>query len=317
MLRVILLLICLCIAPVLALATEECPVIVKQAYESIKTACEQQTARNQACYGNLALTATPRDGVNNFSFAQVGDIADVANIQSLQLSGMDLAEAHWGVVMMKLQANVPDTLPQQNVTFMLFGDVEITNAVPLTGETNYTPMQAFYFKAGFNDRGCAEAPESGVMVQGPKDVNIQFNVNNVSVSMGSTLYLQTDGTNKTMRVNVLDGAAEIEAEGKNQIVPEGSYSSIPYDPETETVLGEPEAPEPYDVDIFDDIPFDDLLEEDFDIADAIDDDDIDTAIREAQHHLDEETVLPEDTEPRTDEVVPAEETAPHSDEAGD
>ena len=30
---------------------------------------------------------------------------------------------------MKLQANLPDTLPGQNVTFLMFGDVQVTNAV--------------------------------------------------------------------------------------------------------------------------------------------------------------------------------------------
>jgi hypothetical protein len=311
MLRTITLMLFLYIAPVLALASELCPDIVKQAYDSIKTACEQQTSRNQACYGNLALTATPRDGVSNFSFAKVGDIADVASIQSLQLSGMNEAESHWGVVMMKLQANVPDTLPQQNVTFMLFGDVEITNAVPQTGDTKFTPMQAFYFKAGFNDRGCAQAPDSGVMVQGPKGLKVQFNVNNMSVTMGSTLYLQTDATNKKMRLNVLDGGAEIEADGKSQIVPEGSYSSIPYDPETEMVTGAPEEPEPYDVDSFDDIPVDDLLPEDFDIAPALEADDIDRAIHDAELHLEESLMPLEDLAAEESHTV---EDAPHTDE---
>ena len=30
---------------------------------------------------------------------------------------------------MKLQANLPDSLPGQNVTFLMFGDVQIQNAV--------------------------------------------------------------------------------------------------------------------------------------------------------------------------------------------
>jgi hypothetical protein len=42
----------------------------------------------------------------------------------------------WGVALMRLQANIPETLPGQNVTFLLFGDVEIRNAV----ETNVEPI---------------------------------------------------------------------------------------------------------------------------------------------------------------------------------
>src|SRR5690606_20836366 len=35
----------------------------------------------------------------------------------------------WGVALMQIQANLPDTLPGQNVTFLLFGDVTIEEEV--------------------------------------------------------------------------------------------------------------------------------------------------------------------------------------------
>jgi hypothetical protein len=54
---------------------------------------------------------------------------DVAGVQTLTLSPLDQKQDTWGVAMLKLQANLPDTLPGQNVTFLLVGDVEIQNAV--------------------------------------------------------------------------------------------------------------------------------------------------------------------------------------------
>ena len=111
-----------------AVAQGDCPTIVQQALTSASTACDA-TGRNQACYGNINLSAQPQTGVVNFSFTQPGDLVDVAGIQSLTLSPLDQAQDIWGVALMKLQANLPDTLPGQNVTFLLFGDVEIQNAV--------------------------------------------------------------------------------------------------------------------------------------------------------------------------------------------
>ncbi len=55
--------------------------------------------------------------------------------------------------MLRIQANLPDTMPGQNVTILLFGDVSIYNADSEDDET-YGPMQAFYFRAGVGDAPC-------------------------------------------------------------------------------------------------------------------------------------------------------------------
>lgn len=83
------------------------------------------TARNQLCYGNVLLSITPRDDVSNLAFDTAGDLANITDILSLQLSSMSITDESWGIALMRLQANLPDTLPGQNVTFLLFGDVQI------------------------------------------------------------------------------------------------------------------------------------------------------------------------------------------------
>ncbi|MBA3874424.1 MAG: hypothetical protein H0X30_35290, partial [Anaerolineae bacterium] len=117
------------LAPALVLAQiNSCPEIVSKALSEADAACKQ-TGRNQACYGNFNLQATGQPGAENFSFNEVGDIVNIADVQSLKLSPMNVDKGQWGVALMKLQVNIPNTLPGQNVTFLLFGDVEITNAV--------------------------------------------------------------------------------------------------------------------------------------------------------------------------------------------
>lgn len=117
----------LCYSAVLA-QENICETIVQDAIRIVQDECAP-TDRNQACYGYVQLEATPRDGVENFSFEQAGDIANVADLETLRLSALDEDTNTWGIALMKLQANLPASLPGQNVTFVLFGNVEIRNAV--------------------------------------------------------------------------------------------------------------------------------------------------------------------------------------------
>ncbi|MBA3871862.1 MAG: hypothetical protein H0X30_22165 [Anaerolineae bacterium] len=119
----------LCLAPALLLAqAADCPSLVKDALNATKHVCSD-IGRNQACYGNAHLEATSRDGGGSFSFTKPGDLADLVNVEKLKLSPLDAQNQVWGVGLMKVQANIPDTLPGQNVTFVLFGDVQIQNAI--------------------------------------------------------------------------------------------------------------------------------------------------------------------------------------------
>lgn len=372
----------LALAPTV-LAQNDCPAIVQQAMEAVQTACAN-TGRNQACFGNLALTATPREGIENFTFEKAGDIVDAANIQSLQLTPMNVAEGHWGVVLMKLQANLPDLLPGQNATVLLFGDVEMTNAVTPTvevpveaitnavnirrlpnGDANnvigslsagqtvtatgrladgewirirttgdnlgqtgwvaaslltsteslsaldvveatsqtFSPMQAFYLKTGVRDRPCTEVPASGILVQGPSGFRVNFNVNGAEVSMGSTLFLQTDKSR--IRINVVEGAATVRNDGISQIIPEGTYTEIGLD-ENGDAIGAPDVPEPYVADDFEGLPLDELPD-DIDIAPALADSDLEDAMDNALYG---------DSQPEDEDSAPEPEPEQPEDEGG-
>jgi hypothetical protein len=112
---------------------DRCFAVVQNALTVTDAACEA-TGRNQACYGNVRLEAATRPGFEDIHFTQQGDLADVAAISTLELSSMNTDNDEWGVALMRIQANLPDTLPGQNVTFLLFGDVEIENAAPSNTE---------------------------------------------------------------------------------------------------------------------------------------------------------------------------------------
>jgi uncharacterized protein YgiM (DUF1202 family) len=111
--------------PVLA---ADCPTLVKQALAATDTICHD-TGKNEACYGNIRLKATPISGTENFTFSQPGDHVNLSDIKSLQLSPMTIDTGEWGVALMKVEASTATTKPS-NVTLLAFGDVTLENTVP-------------------------------------------------------------------------------------------------------------------------------------------------------------------------------------------
>lgn len=305
-------------------ATDVCTTIVRSALQAANAACAG-TARNQVCYGNVLGQAIPAEGVSDLHFNNVGDIAPITQIKALQLSPLNEAAHQWGVALMQLQANLPDTLPGQNVTFLLFGDVSIESAVeesvhiastalasvnvrdhasmnaavlgtvpegeaiditgkhvnkegevwlritfdshrtrtgwvygPLfdvtfdqipdvaPGSLVMNPMQAFYFRSGIGRTTCAEAPDSGVIVQTPHGAGlVNFRINGVDVTLGSTALLSGSGSD--FSVALLEGTGFVESKGvMRQLVP-GSETSIHMNPpeaNAEAVPDMPSMPEP-------------------------------------------------------------------------
>lgn len=124
------LLLVLTIVPIVASSTQQevCERIVQTALEQANQVCTG-TERNQACYGHMNLEAQPQSRLEPFKFDEAGDIVSVTQLKSLRLGPMNVATGSWGVAMMKLQANLSEDIPTQNVTLVLFGDVEIDNAI--------------------------------------------------------------------------------------------------------------------------------------------------------------------------------------------
>jgi hypothetical protein len=258
-----------------------CPAIVQTALQATDQACEG-LGRNQACYGNVTLQAVPQTGVTEFAFDKAGDRVDVDTLDSLTLSSLDAGAGEWGVALMQIQANVPDTLPGQNVTFVLFGDVEIENAVTEdteateTAEPEYKPMQAFYFKSGFNDAPCTEAPDSGILIQTPQGAGtIDLVMNEVNVSLGSTVYVQAQPDGE-MVINVIEGEATVSALGATVIVPAGTRARVLLDADL-AASGAPVGPEPYDEGAFVALPIS-LLTEEIEVAPALVQDDTEVMV---------------------------------------
>jgi hypothetical protein len=141
-----------------AAQSDYCPTMVEQAMAETNQAC-QSTRRNQACYGHLAIEAEPHPDASNFRFAQSGDIADLFDVNSLRLSSLDSENNLWGVALLRVQANLPSTMPGQNVTMIVFGDTEIADATGIGPSMSVTTSTS----ANVNIRSL---PESKAVVIG-------------------------------------------------------------------------------------------------------------------------------------------------------
>ena len=194
------------------------------AIESVASAC-YDTGRNQVCYGNISLNVTPEPDAPDFTFERVGDIMDLTSLRSLRVSPLDELQGEWGIAMMQLQADIPESLPGQNVTFLVFGDVELENRASL----EQSPMQSFYLRSSVGNAACVDAPESGVLVQTPEGVkSVHFNINGIDVEIGSTVMLQASAEQQFI-VRTLEGAAVVTMNGQSYPVIAGTEMSIPLD----------------------------------------------------------------------------------------
>jgi len=217
---------------------ETCPAFVEDALALVESSCGE-TGRNQVCYGNAQLIAEFQSDSEANQFEAPGDTAEFVDLQSLELSALNIDTGEWGVAIMRLQANLPDALPGENVTFLLFGDVQLEN----TGESD--GVQSFYLQTAIGDAACREAPESGVLVQTPRGVDeVTFQINGVNVALASTAYLQAQ-PGGMMTVSVIEGQAELTAQGEVQVVRAGFQSEIELDADL-NAIAPPDEPEPYE-----------------------------------------------------------------------
>lgn len=228
----------LAISALLSAQDARCPVFVETAIQTVAEACAD-LGRNQACYGNTQVNALNFDDEPLSSFEVIGDTVEIIEMASLTTAPLDVETGVWGIAMLAVQADLPDTLPGQNVTFVLFGDTELTSDVLSTGNevaiSDYyaAPMQAFQVQAGIGALACEEAPANGLLIQAPTDTTVHFRINGVEIEVGSTAYFEFDEA--TFDVHTLAGSISVASNGTSQQVEPGFWTRV----SAETLPSEP------------------------------------------------------------------------------
>jgi len=223
--------------------TGTCPALVQQALNAAQSQCAG-LGRNRACYGNFQVSAQPQASAVNFRFDKSGDVVDVAAMRSLTTSPFDEKNNIWGVALLRVQASLPDSATSQNVSMIVFGGTNITDATGGSG----TPLQAFTFQTGSSAAICSKVPSSGIVLQSPKGgPKVNMTANGVNLSFGSTLYLQSVAGQQLI-VNTLEGKAEVTAAGVTQSAIAGTRVRVPLDSNLEP-SGPPAPAEGYNLEI--------------------------------------------------------------------
>jgi uncharacterized protein YraI len=114
-----------------AQAATDCPDLVSRALEVTNGLCEN-TRLDQACYGNITISADPVGDPADFNFSKTGDQEDLVKFQELRLGrfgGVRLDEngkevTEWGVSLMRLKAGLPAD-SATGVDLVMFGNVNI------------------------------------------------------------------------------------------------------------------------------------------------------------------------------------------------
>lgn len=105
-----------------------CTPLVAEALRAVDTNCTG-LGRNSVCYGFNRVDASFFTQAEEGFFSEPADRAPLTELASIQTAPLDTDAGQWGVAMMNVQANVPNTLPGQAVTFVLLGDARVENAV--------------------------------------------------------------------------------------------------------------------------------------------------------------------------------------------
>lgn len=125
----------------MAQTAAECTDLVERAILALQDNCTD-LERNSACYGYNAVSAIFSQVVPNDYFTRPADRAGLLDLISLQTASLDVDTDRWGIAVMSMQANLPNTLPGQAVTVLLLGDSTVENRVnPLDIAPIATPVE--------------------------------------------------------------------------------------------------------------------------------------------------------------------------------
>ncbi len=193
-----------------------CQDVLVRAMDTLKASCDN-LGRNKACYANNKVQAQASSDSTPLKFDATGDIAAIQMIRSIVTSPLDVQQGTWGLSLLKLQVNLPDTLPGQNVSFLVFGDTSVENT---SGD-----MKAFYFVNRIGEPSCAEAPADGIVVRSPNHAHVTFAANGVQINIASTVFLRAQRNGK-MQVDLVQGSARVIANGASQILASGQSLTV-------------------------------------------------------------------------------------------
>ena len=211
-----------------------CEALIQQAVQASGSYC-QQIGSNKVCYGNNILKADLSPSTSE-RFTQHGDVVDIGVLRSLSASPLVLDTHQWGIAVFKVLANLPDSLPGETVTLLVFGNTQLDNA---SGS-----LEAFHFSSEFGQIVCNKVNLDGIMITMPKGQGVHFMVNGTELTLTGNASLKA-AKNGKMQVSLYSGAGEIVSQGQEQYFGAGQKVNVQLGgPGGSDAISPPSTPEP-------------------------------------------------------------------------
>ena len=225
-------------ATALAAHDKTCEALIQQAMQASGSSC-QQIGSNKVCYGNNILKADLSPSTSE-RFTQRGDVVDIGVLRGLSASPLELDKNQWGVAVFKVLANLPNSLPGETVTLLVFGNTQLDNS---SGS-----LEAFHFSSEFGQIVCNKVNLDGIMITMPKGQGVHFMVNGTELTLMGNASLNATKNGK-MQVSLYSGAGSIVSEGQEQYFGAGQKVSVQLGgPNGSEAVSPPSTPEPLSTD---------------------------------------------------------------------
>ena len=193
-----------------------CQSLIQRAMQIAQKYCDRVGA-NQVCYGNTTLRAELVPNITRH-FSMRGDIIDTAFLLRLSASPLDLDGNQWGIAIFKVLANLPNSLPGQLVTMIVFGNTTLDKT---SGN-----LESFYFSSDFGQISCEKVPFDGILVDMPDGAGLRFKVNDTEMILMGNASLKA-AKDRDMTVSLFSGSGQVQAAGETKYVGAGQQVSIP------------------------------------------------------------------------------------------
>lgn len=194
-----------------------CQELINQAMRISGSSCEH-VGPNQVCYGNFTIHADLFPNANQ-QFLKTGDVIDIAHVESLTTSPLNLETKEWGIAIFNLIANLPRSLPGEAVKMVVFGNTTLDNKAT-------TDIQSFYFSSELGQIVCDKVPFDGIMVTMPDGTGLRLSINGSELTLMGNAALKAV-KNGNMEVSMLSGLGSITSNGQTQNFSAGQKVDVP------------------------------------------------------------------------------------------
>ncbi len=191
---------------------------VQSVLERLPARCSL-TEAGQVCLGNPDVFFAPQER----ALLLPGDRGPLTNFLALETLPFDIDTQNFGLLSLRAKTSYSDDTSED----VLFG---VTSGVRVRDYD--ARLEKLTFSSNPVVSECVGVPPAGLLVSGVAGKPAQFITNGLDVTLDGTVFLQVDAA-AGLRVIVLQGMAQLSANGTDLIVTAGQWISWPVDPTLE------------------------------------------------------------------------------------